>query len=82
MSIAYTASDHVLLEKVKELFDKLYDRRLLLRLIGVKFSHLVPGNYQISLFDDTDDLIKLYQAIDKLNGRFGRYLIMRATGLL
>jgi DNA polymerase IV len=52
------------------------------RLIGVRFTHLVPGNYQISLFDDTDDLIRLYQEIDKLNGRFGRYLIMRASGLL
>ncbi|RYZ57997.1 MAG: DNA polymerase IV [Chitinophagaceae bacterium] len=80
--IPYTALDHLLLEKVKELFTALYDRRLLVRLVGVKFSHLVPGNYQISLFDDTDDLIKLYQAIDKLNGRFGRYLIMRASGLL
>jgi DNA polymerase-4 len=72
----------LLLQTVKELFNKLYDRRLLVRLIGVRFTHLVPGNYQISLFDDTDDLIRLYQEIDKLNGRFGRYLIMRASGFL
>jgi DNA polymerase-4 len=81
-TIAYTALDHLLLQTVKELFNKLYDRRLLVRLIGVRFTHLVPGNYQISLFDDTDDLIRLYQEIDKLNGRFGRYLIMRASGFL
>lgn len=81
-TIAYTALDHLLIEKVKELFHKLYDRRLLVRLIGVRLSHLVPGNYQISMFDDTDDFIKLYQAIDGLNGRFGRYMIMRASGLL
>lgn len=81
-SIAYTALDHVLIKAVKELFDKLYDRRLLVRLIGVRFTHLVPGNYQISLFDDTDDMIKLYQALDSVNNRFGRYLIMRAGGLL
>ncbi|SHF92704.1 DNA polymerase IV [Flavisolibacter ginsengisoli] len=81
-TIAYTALDHLLLQTVKELFSKLYDRRLLVRLIGVRFTHLVPGNYQISLFDDTDDLIRLYQEIDKLNGRFGRYLIMRASGFL
>jgi DNA polymerase IV len=81
-TIAYTALDHLLLQTVKELFAKLYDRRLLVRLIGVRFTHLVPGNYQISLFDDTDDLIRLYQEIDKLNGRFGRYLIMRASGFL
>lgn len=81
-SIPYTALDHVLLEKVKELFDKLYDRRLLVRLVGVRLSHLVPGNYQISMFDDTDDFVKLYQTIDNLNGRFGRYMVMRASGLL
>lgn len=81
-TIAYTALDHLLLKTVKDLFTKLYDRRLLVRLIGVKFSHLVPGNYQISLFDDSDDMIRLYQEIDKLNGRFGRYLIMRASGLI
>jgi DNA polymerase IV len=81
-TIAYTALDHLLLQTVKELFNKLYDRRLLVRLIGVRFTHLVPGNYQISLFDDSDDLIRLYQEIDKLNGRFGRYLIMRASGFI
>jgi DNA polymerase-4 len=81
-SIAYTGLDHLLLQKVKEIFQKLYDRRLLVRLIGVKFTHLVPGNYQISLFDDRDEMIKLYQEMDRLNGRFGKYLIMRASGLL
>ena len=81
-TIPYTALDHLLLQQVKQLFTKLYDRRLLVRLIGVRFTHLVPGNYQISMFDDTDDLIKLYQAVDSLKGRFGRYMVMRASGLL
>ena len=81
-TISYTSLDNVLIKKVKELFIKLYDRRLLVRLIGVRFSPLVPGNYQISLFEDTDDLIRLYQEMDKLNGRFGKYMIMRASGLL
>jgi DNA polymerase IV len=81
-TIAYTSADHILLKKVKELFTKLYDRRLLVRLIGVRFSHLVPGNYQIDLFEDTTEMIRLYQALDSLHYRFGRYLIMRASGLL
>ena len=51
-TIAYTAADHVLLSKAKELFNRLYNRRQLVRLIGVRFSHLVPGNYQINLFDE------------------------------
>jgi DNA polymerase IV len=81
-TIFYTSADHILLKKVKELFTKLYDRRLLVRLIGVRFSHLVPGNYQIDLFEDTTELIRLYQALDSLNYRYGRYLVMRASGLL
>ena len=81
-TIAYTALDHLLIKTVKEIFERLYDRRLLVRLIGVRFTHLVPGNYQISLFDDTDEMIRLYQELDKLNGRYGRYLIMRASGLI
>jgi DNA polymerase-4 len=35
MVISYTASDTVLLKKVKELFAKLYDKRMLVRLIGL-----------------------------------------------
>lgn len=81
-SIPYTSLDDLLIKKVKELFAKLYDRRMLVRLIGVRFTHLVPGNYQINLFDDHDDLIRLYQEMDKLNGRFGRYMIQRASGMI
>ena len=38
--IPYTAADHKIIPIVKELFKKLYQRRLLVRLIGIKFSHL------------------------------------------
>ncbi|WP_371417044.1 DNA polymerase IV [Chitinophaga sp. XS-30] len=80
MSIPYTASDHILLEKVKELFRKLYDKRLLVRLIGVRFSHLVSGNYQISLFDDTAEMVALYQAIDSIKSQYGwQYLVRGST---
>ncbi|KAA2240453.1 DNA polymerase IV [Chitinophaga agrisoli] len=81
MSIAYTCSDHILLEKVKELFQRLYDRRQLVRLIGIRFSHLVQGNYQISLFDDTQEMIALYQAIDHIKNRFGWQALMKATNV-
>ncbi len=81
-SIFYTALDSILIKTVKDLFQKLYDRRLLVRLLGIRFTHLVPGNYQISLFDDTNEQIRLYQELDHLNFRFGRYLVMRASGLL
>ena len=60
--IPYTSNDHLLIARAKELFDKLFDRRMLIRLVGVRFSYLVGGGYQINLFDDSEELIKLYQA--------------------
>lgn len=80
--ISYTSSDHMLQQTVKQLFDKLYDRRLLVRLIGVRCSHLVPGNYQIHLFDDTHQTINLYQAIDQIKHRYGEHMLIRAAGAL
>lgn len=80
-SIPYTASDDVLLKKVTELFLKNYNRRVLIRLIGVKFSNLVSGFNQINLFDDTEEKINLYSALDKIRMRFGEQAIGRAVGL-
>ena len=77
--IPYTASDHILLNVVQQLFDKLYNRRMLIRLVGVRLSGLVHGNYQISLFDDTVEDINLYQAIDKIKHRHGAGKIIRAN---
>ncbi len=79
--ISYTACDHTLIARAKELFDKLYNRRLLIRLIGVRFSHLVGGGYQINLFEDSEETIRLYQAMDKLRNRFGEGAVRRAAGL-
>ncbi len=62
-SIDYTASDQVLIQKVKELFDRLYLRRQLIRLVGVRFADLIAGTYQINLFSDTQEMIKLYRAL-------------------
>lgn len=79
--IAYTSCDHLLLEKARELFLKLYDRRLLVRLLGIRFTHLVPGNYQISLFDDSQEMIRLYQAIDSIRNSFGSEKLLRARSV-
>ncbi|MDI1353833.1 MAG: DNA polymerase IV [bacterium] len=79
--IAYTSCDHILIEKVKGLFDKLYERRMRIRLIGVRFSGFVRGTYQINLFEDTTEMMNLYQAIDKMKNRFGGGAVMRCGGL-
>lgn len=77
--ISYTSLDHVLIDKVKTLFDKLYQKRMLIRLVGIRFSHLVQGGYQYNLFEDTDEKIKLYQAMDGIRTRFGKDTINRAS---
>jgi DNA polymerase-4 len=79
VSIPYSASDHTILEKVMELFGKLYERRLLIRLIGVRLSHLVRGSHQIHLFDDTIKNINLYQALDKIKLKHGIDKVGRAV---
>ena len=66
---------------VLDLFDKMYERRVLIRLIGVRFSHMVGGTYQIRLFEDSEKLIKLYQAMDDLRNRYGKNAVKRAIGM-
>lgn len=79
-SIDYTAADHLLLHTAKELFTKLYNRRQLVRLVGVRLTDLIAGTYQVNLFDDTQELISLYRAIDSVKKQFGEKFLMRASG--
>ena len=79
LKIPYTAADHILIPKALELFDKLYDKRLLVRLIGVRCSDLAGGNYQISLFEDSKKTVNLYQAMDTIRNKFGGRSILRAN---
>ncbi|MWB93062.1 DNA polymerase IV [Flavobacterium sp. GA093] len=78
--IAYTSADHILTKNVTELFDKLYQRRMRLRLIGIRFSGLVRGTYQIDLFEDTQEMLSLYAAMDKMKSRYGFDAVMRCAG--
>lgn len=79
--VSYTSADHELLPVVAELFNRLYNRRLLVRLIGIRFSSLVAGHYQLSLFGDEIDYPALYGALDHIRDRYGDRSIIRAIGL-
>lgn len=81
VKVPYTSADHVIIPKVLELFDKLYERRLLIRLVGVRFRSLVSGNYQINLFDDTEEMLRLYGAMDRIRNRFGEHSLQRAAAI-
>jgi len=54
---------------------------MMVRLLGIRFTKLVPGNYQIKLYEDTQEMINLYQSIDSIKRRFGEGSLMRAVGI-
>lgn len=78
--IAYTAADHTLARCALDLFEKLYTRRMRLRLVGLRFTGLVHGNHQMNLFEDTEELMNLYQTMDRIKNRFGSRAVGRASG--
>jgi len=81
LRIPYTSADHILIPKILDLFKNLYNRRLLVRLIGIRFSHLVSGNYQINLFEDTEEILNLYNAMDTIRKRYGDKSVVRAAAM-
>jgi len=79
--VPYTSFDHVLMPIARELFDRLYQRRMLIRLVGVRLSGLIRGVQQLNLFEDTSEMVHLYLAVDKLRRRYGSDSIKRASGI-
>jgi DNA polymerase-4 len=80
--IAYSSADHVLIPLVGELFQRLYNRRMLIRLVGVRFSDLVSGGVQLRLFEQVPQAHQLYEAMDRMRERFGDRAVVRASGLM
>ncbi len=79
--LPYTAFDHVLIAEAKDLFKRLYQRRMLIRMIGVKFSNMVYGAQQLNMFEDTPEMVNLYRAMDKIRRRYGSHALYRAVGM-
>lgn len=79
--LPFTSSERVISEKVMFLFHKLYSRRMLIRLIGVKFSNLISGSYQTDLFNDTVEDLNLSKAMDHIRLRFGAKSVVRGFAL-
>ena len=80
-SIPYSASDEAILPIVLELYKGLYQKRLLVRLIGVRFSNLVHGGHQVNLFEDNQKVLNLYKAMDKMREKHGDRAVIRAVGM-
>jgi DNA polymerase IV len=77
--IDYTALDNVLLAKVKNLFGKLYRKGEKVRLLGVRFSQLVPMTLQMNLFDNPEEKLELFKAVDDIKKQFGNNFIKKAA---
>ncbi|MDR6462749.1 DNA polymerase IV [Chryseobacterium sediminis] len=78
--VSYTSADHTLSRVALELFNKVYTRRMRLRLVGLRFTGLVHGNHQMNLFEDTEEQMNLYQTMDYLKNRYGMGAVGRASG--
>ncbi|MFN2458323.1 MAG: DNA polymerase IV [Chitinophagaceae bacterium] len=79
--IDYTALDNVLIARAKSIFEKLYKKGEKIRLLGVRFSHLIPFTMQMNLFDDGREKLLLYKTIDEIKNEFGGDAVTKATTL-
>ena len=78
-TIDYTALDNLLIAKVKDLFNKSYQKGRPVRLLGVRFSQFIPFTMQMSLFDNNLEKLNLYKAVDGIKNQFGSELIGKAA---
>ena len=80
-AIPYSAADHILIQHATALFDDLYNRRIRVRLVGVRMSDLAGGGHQIDLFNDDEKTINLYHAMDKVKNRYGANAVRRSIAM-
>ncbi|HEX4877023.1 MAG TPA: DNA polymerase IV [Chitinophagaceae bacterium] len=78
-TVDYTALDDVLIAKVKDLFNKTYQKGRPVRLLGVRFSHMIPITMQMSLFENNVEKLNLYKAVDDIKDRFGSKSVTKAV---
>src|SRR5258706_4575097 len=78
-TVDYTALDDVLIAKVKDLFNKSYQKGRPVRLLGVRFSQMIPFTMQMSLFENNAGKLNLYKAVDDIKVRFGNKMVSKAV---
>jgi DNA polymerase-4 len=78
-TIDYTALDDILIAKVRDLFNKTYEKGRPVRLLGVRFSHMIPITMQMSLFENNIEKLNLYKAVDDIKDRFGAKMVKKAV---
>ncbi len=80
-TVDYTSLDDILIAKAKDLFNKSYQKGRPVRLLGVRFSQLIPFTMQMSLFENNAEKLNLYKAVDDIKDRFGSKLVTKAASI-
>ncbi|RYY56732.1 MAG: DNA polymerase IV [Chitinophagaceae bacterium] len=80
-TIDYTALDDVLNAKVKDLFNKVWQKGRPVRLLGVRLSQFIPFTMQMSLFGNKVEKLNLYKAMDEIKERFGVKSVTKAVSI-
>ena len=80
-TVDYSLSSKYLIEMSAALFKTLYETGRPVRLIGVRFSHLIHSNTQFELFNDREEENNLYKAIDTVKSKYGTNKLILARGI-
>lgn len=80
-TIDYTSLDDQLIAKAKDIFNKSWERKRPVRLLGVRFSQLIPFTMQMDMFNNSEGKLNLYKTVDDIKDRFGSKLVMKAATL-
>lgn len=76
-----TSNSKKLMELAINIFQNSVEPNRKVRLVGVRFSELEEGAYQINLFDDREKDVLLYKAIDEMKAKHGKTKIVLAQNL-
>lgn len=80
-TIAATDADDEFIPIVMALFNKLYNKKDPIRLLGVKLSDFKTDGIQGNIFNDSEKKKKLYNAIDNVKTKFGKASVKRGSSL-
>jgi DNA polymerase IV len=80
-TIDFTSLDDKLMAKAKDLFQKSYQKGRKVRLLGVRFSQLIPFTMQMNLFDDNEEKLNLYKTVDDIKNQFGSKAVKKAVNV-
>lgn len=79
--IDYSFFDKDLSQCAINLFNALYKSHLKVRLVGLKFSDLIAGGMQYTLFENGDKQLKLHSIKDDIRSKYGKESLKSASNI-